>query len=66
MLILLNGEEKKIDRPINIGELLQLLNLQEERIAVEVNLEIVDRQKFHSFELKEGDKVEVIRFVGGG
>jgi len=66
MVILLNGEEKNLDRPINIGELLQLLNLQKERIAVEVNLEIVDRQKFHSFELKEGDKVEVIRFVGGG
>jgi thiamine biosynthesis protein ThiS len=66
MVILVNGEEKELDKPLNIRGLLQLLNLQEERIAVEVNLEIVDRQLFPSFELKEGDKVEVISFVGGG
>ena len=66
MMILLNGQEKRFEKTINIKELLMFLELKEERIAVEVNLEIVDRQKFNSFELKDGDKVEVISFIGGG
>ncbi len=66
MVIWLNGQEEKLDRPMSIKDLLQQLNLKEERIAVEVNLDIIDRQKFHAYELKDGDRVEVIRFVGGG
>ena len=65
-MIQLNGQEKELEKPVTIGELLRHLNLHEGRIAVEVNLEIIDRQKFPSFQLKEGDKVEVISFVGGG
>jgi thiamine biosynthesis protein ThiS len=66
MVIILNGQEKRLERPTTVRELLQLLDLEEGRVAVEVNLEIVDRQQFSNLTLKESDKVEVISFVGGG
>jgi len=66
MNIVVNGKEQELDHPVSVKQLLQILDLKRERVAVEVNLEIVDRQKFDDYEIKEGDKVEVIHFVGGG
>ena len=66
MNILVNGKEQELDPPVSVKKLLQILDLKGERVAVEVNLEIVDRQKFDDYEIKEGDNVEVIHFVGGG
>ena len=66
MNILVNGKEQELDPPVSVKKLLQILDLKGERVAVEVNLKIVDRQKFDDYEIKEGDNVEVIHFVGGG
>ena len=66
MNIVVNGKEQELDHPVSVKQLLQILDLKGERVAVEVNLEIVDRKKFDDYEIKEGDKVEVIHFVGGG
>lgn len=66
MKIVVNGKEQELDCPVSVKQLLQILDLKGDRVAVEVNLEIVDRQKFDNFKIKEGDTVEVIHFVGGG
>lgn len=66
MNIVVNGKEQELDHSVSVKQLLQILDLKGDRVAVEVNLEIVDRQKFDDYKIKEGDKVEVIHFVGGG
>jgi thiamine biosynthesis protein ThiS len=64
--IVLNGEPKEITAGQSILDLLQSLNLPVERLAVEHNLKIVKRDHWSSQALKDGDKVEIVQFVGGG
>ncbi|SHK00470.1 sulfur carrier protein [Anaerobranca californiensis DSM 14826] len=51
---------------ITIDQLLKNLNLKEDVVVVEVNHEIVDKRQFSSKIINEGDKVEIVSFVGGG
>jgi thiamine biosynthesis protein ThiS len=64
--IVLNGEPKEIAPGLSILDLLKSLNLPVERLAVEHNLKIVKRDRWNSQALEDGDKVEVVQFVGGG
>jgi thiamine biosynthesis protein ThiS len=64
--IVLNGESKQIAPGLSILDLLQSLNLPMERLAVEHNLKIVKRDHWNSQTLENGDKVEIVQFVGGG
>ncbi len=50
----------------SVASLLSDLGVQAERVAVELNLAIVDRQAFTGTSLRDGDRVEVIGFIGGG
>jgi thiamine biosynthesis protein ThiS len=61
-----NGEEVRLAEGIHIAELLDRLGLKPERLAVEVNQRIVRRSDWTSTALGEGDKVEIVHFVGGG
>ncbi len=65
MRIEVNGVEQDLSPGTNLTGLLSQLNLTPERVAIELNMEVVDRKQFDSA-LKEGDKVEIIHFVGGG
>lgn len=49
-----------------VSELLEELNINPERVVVEVNLEIVKRDRFSEFKIKESDSIEIVNFVGGG
>ena len=51
---------------INVTGLLRDLQLNVERVAVEINLEILDRRDFDARMLEEGDRVEIMSFIGGG
>lgn len=51
---------------INVTGLLRDLELNVERVAVEVNLEILDRRDFDARTLREGDRIEILSFIGGG
>ncbi|GAB6183948.1 sulfur carrier protein ThiS [Thermodesulfovibrio hydrogeniphilus] len=65
MKIRVNG----IDMDVNsrtLKELLDELKINPDRVAVEVNLQIIKKDKFSEFEIKEGDSVEIVNFVGGG
>jgi len=66
MQILLNGEMRQIKDNCNIAALIQELNLEKKRLAIEVNLEIIPRSQFATHILAEGNKVEIIHAIGGG
>ena len=66
MQILLNGEKKEINQELNLDELLNYFELPSERIAIELNKEVIRKKDWASIKLKESDNVEVVHFVGGG
>lgn len=66
MKIVFNGEERELDAPVTIAELLASFQLEPRQVAVEVNLELAPRTQHSSWQLQEGDRVEVVTLVGGG
>lgn len=66
MKIVLNGENRELDREILLEELLSKLSLPSERVAVELNREVVPRRSWSEKIVKDGDRLEVVHFVGGG
>ena len=64
--IQVNGESRDCPSGATVGDLLRDLDLKTERVAVELNLEILDRQEFDRRGLKAGDRVEILSFIGGG
>ncbi len=65
MRIRLNGQDYETQAE-TVAQLLRELEIQPERVAVEVNLQIVKKAQYDEFRIKEGDAVEVVHFVGGG
>lgn len=61
-----NGEVRTWRSGATVTELLQDLDIRTERVAVELNLEILDRAVFDQRLLKDGDQVEILGFIGGG
>ena len=66
MQIQVNGEPRQVREEINVTGLLQDLQLNVERVAVEINLEILDQRDFDARTLREGDRIEIMSFIGGG
>lgn len=66
MTIQLNGERRQITEGMSVAALLKQLEIRADRVAVEVNLEIMDKNNFETRVLQEGDRVEVMSFIGGG
>jgi sulfur carrier protein len=66
MKIIINGEPRELQSRTSLEELVQLLDLQGKRLAIEVNQAIVPRSQFASFQLSEHDQVEIVHAIGGG
>lgn len=66
MEVLLNGEIQQLPAEITIIQLLQRLGLQDQRLAMELNGEIVARSCFQHQLIRAGDKIEIVHAVGGG
>lgn len=66
MEILINGEKKHLTSELNLVELLKYFELPSERVAVELNKEVVRKKNWENIKISDGDKLEVIHFVGGG
>lgn len=66
MKVKLNGNISEFQDVTTVAGLLKELEIEPARVAVEVNLEIVKKQDYHSYILKDGDSVEIVNFVGGG
>ncbi len=64
--IRLNGEEKNIPGNITVRGLLEHLGIQHQRVAVELNEDIVKKDNYDSTTIREGDVLEVVSFMGGG
>lgn len=61
-----NGEFREVPEKITLGELVRELALAPERLAIELNREVVRRAAWTETEMREGDTVEIVHFVGGG
>ena len=64
--IQLNGNSYEINNGTNLNELLNKLKIQKNKVAIEVNGEIVERKKYPSLILNKNDQVEIVQFIGGG
>lgn len=66
MNLFINGEKKQVDCGLTIEDFIKELDLSTERVAVELNLKVIRRAEWKQVKLNEGDKLEIIHFVGGG
>lgn len=66
MRLVVNGEERQVEPSTTVKQLLASLGLGDTLVAVERNEEVVPRAKHESTKLSDGDRVEVVHFVGGG
>ncbi len=66
MKIVVNGEAQEVQEALTVQDLLQSMDLRTDRVAVEINLKILDRSDFSAWNLQDGDKVEILSFIGGG
>lgn len=66
MLITLNGEEKELINEISLNDLIENLGFNPQGVVAQLNHEVIDRDKFNLVILKNGDKLELVRLVGGG
>lgn len=64
--ITLNGESRPVDAGLTVDQLLSVLDLPRERIAVELNRRVVRRQDWAECQIQDGDRIEIVHFVGGG
>lgn len=67
MQVQINGEPREFsDTSLRLRELVEQLSLAPQRIAIEVNRQIVRRADWEQTEIQDGDRVEIVHFVGGG
>ena len=66
MRLTINGEERAFEALENVAELVAALGLDARKVAVERNLEIVPRSTYGATPLGEGDRIEIVHFIGGG
>ena len=66
MKITVNGEDRCFDSPLSIAGLLTCLGIEGGKVAIERNLEIVPKSAYHTINLNEGDRIEIVHFIGGG
>jgi sulfur carrier protein len=64
--ITVNGQPREVPEGITVAQLLDELALATKYVAVEVNLQLVPRQKHARYRLGEGDRLEIVTLVGGG
>lgn len=66
MEIVLNGEPTKLPKEQTILDLLQHLQVDPSRVAVEINRKLIRKTEWNNFQVSAGDEVEIVHFVGGG
>jgi thiamine biosynthesis protein ThiS len=66
LTITLNGERFELEQALSVTALLERLEIDPRRVAVEHNLTIIKRHTFPAVVIGDGDRVEIVNFVGGG
>ena len=64
--IKINGKIKSINTESKISDLLKQLKIPLNKVAIEINEEIIDKKKINKIKLKKNDKIEIVHFIGGG
>jgi len=64
--IILNGEKRTVPDGLTVANLIEYLNIVPDRIAVEFNSQILKRLNWEKKQVSDGDKLEIVHFVGGG
>ena len=66
MKLIVNGEDREFSSISTISALLEQLGMKPDRVAVELNRDLVPRERWEKTKLSNGDKLEIVHFVGGG
>jgi len=66
MKLVLNGESQTFETPLTLAALVEKLGMKSDRVAIELNRNIVPREQWPQTQLSEGDRLEIVHFVGGG
>lgn len=66
MVIRINGKDSEVAPDVSVAQLLEHLEIRPGRVVVELNAEVVSREAYGGTQLKDGDEVEIVHFVGGG
>ncbi len=66
MNIVVNGEDKQFEANSTLGQIITSLKIEDKVMAAAVNMDIVKKDNWHNFIVKENDKIELLQFVGGG
>ena len=66
MKLHINGEAREFGAPLSLAALIDQLGMKADRVAVELNRNIVSREQWAGTALVEGDQIEIVQFVGGG
>jgi sulfur carrier protein len=62
----INGEEREFAPLANVAELIEQLGMKADRVAIELNRDIVPRVRWPETPIRDGDRLEIVHFVGGG
>jgi len=66
MNLIINGEKRDYPSPLSLAQLVEKLGMKSDRVAVELNRQIIDRSQWPLTTLRENDRLEIVHFVGGG
>jgi thiamine biosynthesis protein ThiS len=66
MKLIVNGEDREFSSDRTVSTLLVHLGMKPDRVAVELNHELIPRDRWDATQLSDGDKLEIVHFVGGG
>jgi sulfur carrier protein len=66
MKLQINGEDRDFASPLSLAALINEMGMKPDRVAVELNRNIVRRDKWDETILSDGDRLEIVQFVGGG
>ena len=64
--IILNGKSRSIQKTISVYDLMRSLKLSPDKVAIELNKEIINKNMIKNLYLKNNDKIEIVHFIGGG
>ena len=66
MTLHVNGEARDFPSPLSLSALIDQMGMKQDRVAIELNREIVPRDQWAATNLSHGDRLEIVHFVGGG
>ena len=64
--IILNGTSRSLQKTISVYDLMRSLKLSADKVAIELNKEIINKKIIKKLYLKNNDKIEIVHFIGGG